>query len=68
MNRFSKEKQNGKAILLISYELDEVLALADKIAVINTGEILTVKDAKDLTRTEIGVYMAHKNKNEKGGK
>ncbi|WP_410174237.1 ATP-binding cassette domain-containing protein [Mycoplasmopsis cynos] len=63
-----KEKQNGKAILLISYELDEVLALADKIAVINTGEILTVKDAKDLTRTEIGVYMAHKNKNEKGGK
>ncbi|WP_426461368.1 ATP-binding cassette domain-containing protein [Mycoplasma hafezii] len=57
------EKANGKAILLISYELDEVLALADKIAVINSGEILVVKDAKDLTRTEIGMYMAHKNKN-----
>ncbi|WAM08233.1 hypothetical protein ONA21_02985 [Mycoplasmopsis cynos] len=42
--------------------------LADKIAVINIYEILTVKDAKDLTRTEIGVYILHKNKNEKGGK
>lgn len=60
-----EEKKNGKAILLISYELDEVLALADKIAVINTGEILAVKEAKDLTRTEIGIYMAHKN-DEKG--
>lgn len=54
------EKTQGKAILLISYELDEVLALADKIAVINGGEILAIKETKDLTRTEIGVYMAHK--------
>ncbi|MEA4134739.1 ATP-binding cassette domain-containing protein [Mycoplasma sp. 2704] len=61
--RILKEKAEGKAILLISYELDEVLSLADKIAVINTGEILAVKPAKELTRTEIGVYMAHK----KGG-
>lgn len=54
------EKTQGKAILLISYELDEVLALADKIAIINGGEILAIKETKDLTRTEIGVYMAHK--------
>ncbi|WP_322959825.1 ABC transporter ATP-binding protein [Mycoplasmopsis felis] len=54
------EKTQGKAILLISYELDEVLALADKIAVINGGEILAIKETKDLTRTEIGIYMAHK--------
>ncbi|WP_084177983.1 ATP-binding cassette domain-containing protein [Mycoplasma buteonis] len=59
-NQILAEKQKGKAILLISYELDEVLALADKIAVINGGEILTVKEARDLTRTEIGIYMAHK--------
>ncbi|VEU70148.1 ABC transporter ATP-binding protein [Mycoplasmopsis glycophila] len=56
--RILAEKEAGKAILLISYELDEVLALADKIAVINSGEILMVKEAKNLTRTEIGVYMA----------
>ncbi|MFV8475302.1 ATP-binding cassette domain-containing protein [Mycoplasma sp. Z663] len=67
--RILEEKKNGKAILLISYELDEVLALADKIAVINTGEILAVKEAKNLTRTEIGIYMAHKKSDdEKGGK
>ncbi|WP_338068693.1 ATP-binding cassette domain-containing protein [Mycoplasma nasistruthionis] len=63
--RILAEKKAGKAILLISYELDEVLALADKIAVLNTGEILTVQPAKDLTRTEIGIYMARKD-NEKG--
>ncbi|MFV8400993.1 ATP-binding cassette domain-containing protein [Mycoplasma sp. 2634B] len=64
--RILEEKKQGKAILLISYELDEVLALADRIAVLNTGEILTVKDAKNLTRTEIGMYMAHKGGNNDG--
>ncbi|WP_027121007.1 ATP-binding cassette domain-containing protein [Mycoplasma leonicaptivi] len=62
--RILKEKEQGKAILLISYELDEVLALADKIAVINGGEIIAVKEAKDLTRTQIGIYMAHKKEQE----
>ncbi|WLP85640.1 ABC transporter ATP-binding protein [Mycoplasma seminis] len=62
--RILKEKENGKAILLISYELDEVLALADKIAVLNTGEIVACKEAKNLSRTEIGLYMAHKGGNE----
>ncbi|WP_412031613.1 ABC transporter ATP-binding protein [Metamycoplasma buccale] len=52
------EKAAGKAILLISYELDEVIALADTIAVINNGHILTIKDAKNISRAEIGSYMA----------
>lgn len=53
-----KEKSEGKAILLISYELDEILALADTIAVINEGRILAFKDAKQISRAEIGSYMA----------
>lgn len=53
-----KEKANGKAILLISYELDEVIALADTIAVINEGHIVAINDAKKITRTEIGSWMA----------
>ncbi|WP_029906229.1 ABC transporter ATP-binding protein [Mycoplasmopsis opalescens] len=53
-----KEKQNGKAILLISYELDEVLALADTIAVINEGKILSIQDAKNVSRHEIGKFMS----------
>ncbi|MEE3928548.1 ATP-binding cassette domain-containing protein [Mycoplasmopsis ciconiae] len=55
-----QEKKDGKAILLISYELDEVFALADRIAVINGGEIVAIKTADNITRKEIGVYMASK--------
>ncbi|ACF07549.1 ABC transporter ATP-binding protein [Metamycoplasma arthritidis] len=53
-----KEKADGKAILLISYELDEVIALADTIAVINEGHIVAINDARKITRTEIGSWMA----------
>nr|WP_318026903.1 hypothetical protein [Mycoplasmopsis bovis] len=58
------EKQAGKAILLISYELDEILALADTIAVINDGRILDLKPASQFSRTEIGLLMAASNKDE----
>ncbi|MGL5521646.1 MAG: ABC transporter ATP-binding protein [Metamycoplasmataceae bacterium] len=57
-NYILKEKELGKAILLISFELDEVLALADTIAVINKGKIVETKNAKDLSREEIGLLMA----------
>ncbi|MGV2392501.1 UNVERIFIED_CONTAM: hypothetical protein O8I53_05725 [Campylobacter lari] len=57
-----KEKEAGKAILLISYELDEVLALADTIAVINEGRILSTKPASGYTREEIGLLMAESKK------
>ncbi|WP_029513510.1 ABC transporter ATP-binding protein [Mycoplasmopsis primatum] len=53
-----REKEKGNAILLISYELDEVFALADTIAVINEGRLLTVQDAKNITREQIGKFMS----------
>lgn len=52
-----REREKGKAILLISLELDEVMNLADTIAVIYNGEILKIADAKDLTVKEVGEYM-----------
>lgn len=52
-----KERDKNKAILLISYELEEVIALADTIGVIYNGELLTTRDKQDLTRNEIGEYM-----------
>lgn len=58
-----KEKENGKGILLISYELDEVLSLADTIGVINEGELVAIKDAKEITRSQIGEFMASKKEN-----
>lgn len=51
------EREKGKAILLISLELDEVMSLADTIAVIYSGEILKVADAKTLSVNEIGEFM-----------
>ena len=51
------ERQKGKAILLISLELDEVMSLADTIAVIYSGEILKVADAKTLSVKEVGEFM-----------
>ncbi|MGL5732889.1 MAG: ABC transporter ATP-binding protein, partial [Metamycoplasmataceae bacterium] len=53
-----REKANGKAILLISYELDEIIALADTIAVMNNGEIVGIKNADNFERKEIGLLMA----------
>lgn len=52
-----EERSKGKAILLISLELDEVMSLADTIAVIYNGEILKVADAKELTVNEVGEFM-----------
>ena len=51
------EREKGKAILLISLELDEVMNLADTIAVIYSGEILKVADAKTLSVKQVGEFM-----------
>ena len=53
-----KEKQNGKAILLISFELDEVLALADRIIVMADGKITGIRETNKVTKTELGLLMA----------
>ncbi len=56
-NQIIAERDKGRAILLISLELDEVMGLADTIAVIYNGEILKVADAKSLTVEEVGQFM-----------
>ncbi|MFQ5691869.1 MAG: ABC transporter ATP-binding protein [Nitrospinota bacterium] len=48
----------GAAILLISTELDEILALSDRIAVLFEGEIVTVVDAAEATVEALGLWMA----------
>ncbi|AAT27523.1 ABC transporter ATP-binding protein [[Mycoplasma] mobile] len=58
------EKDAGKAILLISYELDEVFALADNISVMHEGKIIGTTSAKNATREEIGLLMTGINKNQ----
>lgn len=51
------ERDAGKAVLLISLELDEVMNLADTIGVIYNGEMQKIADAKTLTPGEVGEFM-----------
>jgi simple sugar transport system ATP-binding protein len=55
--RLIAEKDSGRAVLLISSELDEVYGLADRIAVIYKGEILGVTDSS-ISREKLGLMMA----------
>ncbi len=52
-----EERDKGKAILLISLELDEIMNISDTIAVIYNGEIQKIAAAETLTNTEVGEFM-----------
>ena len=51
------ERDKGRAILLISLELDEIMGLADTIGVIFSGELLKIAPADTLTTNEVGQFM-----------
>ncbi len=53
-----KERDDGKAVLLVSLELDEVMSLSDRILVLYEGEIVGEFDPKKTTVQELGLYMA----------
>ena len=52
------QRDAGKAVLLVSLELDEVMALSDRILVMYEGEIVGELDPKTTTVEELGLYMA----------
>lgn len=62
------QRNQGKAVLLIYFELDEILAISDRIMVLHKGKIVGTVDANHTTREEIGAMMlglAEKTKEEK---
>ena len=61
------ERDKGKAILLISLELDEIMDCADTIAVIYNGEIQKIAEAGTLTTNDVGEFMMGVKQNGKGG-
>ena len=52
------QRDAGKGVLLVSLELDEVMALSDRILVMYEGEIVGELDPKTTTVEELGLYMA----------
>ena len=60
------ERDKGKAVLLVSLELDEVMNLSDRILVMYEGEIVGEFDPKTTTVQELGLYMAGARKQGKG--
>jgi simple sugar transport system ATP-binding protein len=52
-----KMRDAGKAVLLVSADLDEILELSDRVAVMYEGEFLGVGDIKEFAREEIGMMM-----------
>ena len=52
------QRDAGKAVLLISLELDEVMNVSDRILVMYEGEIVGEFDPKTVSVQELGLYMA----------
>ena len=52
------ERDAGKAVLLVSLEMDEVMDVSDRILVMYEGEIVGQLDPKTTTAEEMGLYMA----------
>ena len=56
--RLLEKRDAGCAILLVSTELDEVMELSDRIAVMFDGKIIAVVEAEGATKEQIGLLMA----------
>ena len=53
-----RQRQEGKAILMISLELEEIMKLSDRILVMYNGQLVAELDPKKTSKEEIGLYMA----------
>jgi simple sugar transport system ATP-binding protein len=56
--RIIEKRDEGTAVLLVSPELDEVMSLSDRIAVMYGGEIVDIIPAEEATREQVGLLMA----------
>lgn len=56
--RIVQKRDEGCAVLLVSPELDEVIELSDRIAVMYRGKIIAIVDAENVTKETLGLLMA----------
>jgi simple sugar transport system ATP-binding protein len=64
--RLIEQRDHGKAVLLVSFELDEIMNVSDRIAVIYEGKIVAVVSPKETTEQELGLLMAGSSRKEAG--
>jgi simple sugar transport system ATP-binding protein len=64
--RLIEQRDHGKAVLLVSFELDEIMNVSDRIAVIYEGKIVAVLNPKETTEQELGLLMAGSSRKEAG--
>ncbi len=57
-HRLIEKRDEGCAVLLVSTELDEIMQLSDRIAVMYRGRIVATVNAAETTKEQIGLYMA----------
>jgi simple sugar transport system ATP-binding protein len=57
-SRIVEERDDGAAVLIVSSELDEILALADRILVMYRGKIVAEVPGEEATASQLGLYMA----------
>lgn len=57
-NTILKERLEKKAIMVVSAELSEILALSDRITIIYSGKIVGIMDKEEATTEKIGILMA----------
>jgi simple sugar transport system ATP-binding protein len=56
-SRIVRERDKGRAVLLVSFELDEILGLCDRIAAVSKGHVVGIVDAKQADERQIGAMM-----------
>jgi simple sugar transport system ATP-binding protein len=56
-NRIIQERDKGKAVLLVSFELDEIMGLCDRIAAVSKGQVIGVVDSDKANERQIGAMM-----------
>ncbi|WP_239254270.1 ABC transporter ATP-binding protein [Listeria ilorinensis] len=64
--RLIEQRDKGKAVLLMSFELDEIMNVSDRIAVIYEGKIVAIVKPEETTEQELGLLMAGSKKAETG--
>lgn len=64
--RLIEQRDQGKAVLLISFELDEIMNVSDRIAVMYEGQVVAVVNPKETTEQELGLLMAGSKRKEAG--